>query len=151
MARFRYRMQSILDIKEKMETQAKQEFADAKNALDREIEKLEELKKRKTGYELEAKKLLQDELNIREIIENKSAIIKMEELITGQQMRVKRAEGLLEKARLKLQEVMTERKTHETLKEKAFEEFMLEENRAESKSIDELTSYTYSNKRRIRR
>ncbi len=36
-----------------------------------------------------------------------------------------------------------ERKTHEKLKEKAFEEFLMEEKRQESKEIDQLTSYTY--------
>ena len=40
MARFRYRMQSILDIKLKMETQAKQEFAAAQQRLNEEEEKL---------------------------------------------------------------------------------------------------------------
>ena len=54
MAKFRYRMQSILDIKLKMETQAKQEFAQAKLALDREEEIMEQLKERKRSYEAEA-------------------------------------------------------------------------------------------------
>ena len=36
MARFRYSMQSILNIKLKLETQAKQEFSAARAALDRE-------------------------------------------------------------------------------------------------------------------
>ena len=51
MARFRYRMQSILDIKLKMETQAKQNFDNARNALDEELQRLETLKKRKAEYE----------------------------------------------------------------------------------------------------
>ena len=37
---------------------------------------------------------------------------------------------------------------HETLREKAFEVFMQEENHTESKAIDELTSYTYGQKTR---
>ena len=41
-----------------------------------------------------------------------------------------------------------ERKMHETLREKAFEAFLQEENHAESKAIDELTSYTYGQKTR---
>lgn len=47
MARFRYRMQSILDVKSKLETQAKQEFGAAKAALDEEISRLDGLKARK--------------------------------------------------------------------------------------------------------
>lgn len=45
---------------------------------------------------------------------------------------------------------MKERKTQETLREKAFEEFMQEENRQESKTVDELTSYTYGRKRQVK-
>ena len=146
MAKFRYSMQSILNIKLKMETQAKQEFAAAKIVLDRENEHLEALKKRKAYYEAEAEELLQDKLKIREIIDNKTAILRMDEYIKAQILQVRLAEEEMEKARDRLKEVMTERKTHETLKEKAFEDFMKEEMRSESKEIDELTSYTYGQK-----
>ena len=44
---------------------------------------------------------------------------------------------------------MQERKTQETLREKAFDAFVREENRAESKVIDELTSYTYGQKQEV--
>ena len=47
MAKFIYRMQSILDIKTKMEEQAKMEFAAAKMRLDEEEEKLQVLQDRK--------------------------------------------------------------------------------------------------------
>ncbi len=50
MARFRYRMQSVLNIKLKMETQAKQEFAAAKLVLDEQEEKLAVLRRRKSDY-----------------------------------------------------------------------------------------------------
>ncbi len=143
MARFRYRMQSILNIKLKMETQAKQEFAVAQIALEREEEKCRVLEARKLTYEVEAKKLLSGGLNVQDIIANKQALIRMDEYIKEQKLQIKLAEKQVEQARLRLQEVMQERKTHETLKDKAFEEFLLEEKRLESKEIDELTSYTY--------
>lgn len=146
MARFRYRMQSVLNIKMKMETQAKQEFAAAKLALDEEEEKLEALRKRKSDYEAAARNLLKDKLRVRDILDNKTAILRMDEYIKAQLLQVRLAEEEVEKARRRLQEVMMERKTHETLKEKAFAEFLMEENRAESKEIDQLTSYTYGQK-----
>ena len=40
MAKFRYRMQSILEIKKKLEEQAKNEFAAARAALNEEEDKL---------------------------------------------------------------------------------------------------------------
>lgn len=57
------------------------------------------------------------------------------------------AEEKLERARERLAEVRMERKTHEKLKEKAFDAFLMEEKRQESKEIDELTSYTYGQRR----
>lgn len=146
MARFHYRMQSILDIKMKMETQAKQEFAAAKAALDDEVSKLEELRRRKEAYEQEARKLLSGRLRVQEIADNKEAILRMEEYIDGQKERVRLAEQKVEAAREALTEVMKERKTHETLREKEFELFLQDENRQESKEVDELTSYTYGQK-----
>lgn len=143
MARFRYSMQSILNIKMKMETLAKQEFSAARAALDEEEERLRQLYQRKEKYEEKARALLAGTLNIREIEENKSAIVCMEDFIVSQKMRVEMAERKLEEARERLTEVMMERKTHETLKEKAFQIFLMEEKRQESKEIDQLTSYTY--------
>ena len=143
MARFRYRMQSVLNIKLKMETQAKQAFAMAKAKLDEEQDKLELLKQRKEAYEEESRRLLQDTLKVREILDAKSAILRMDEYLKEQEQQVAFAEAEMEKARDNLKEVMIERKTQETLREKAFNEYMQEENRAESKQIDQLTSYTY--------
>lgn len=150
MAKFRYSMQSILNIKTKMETQAKQEFSAAKYALDKEVEKLENLKKRKSDYEEKAHELLQGTLKVRDIEDNKNAILMMDQYIAEQRMQVKKTQDELERAREKLADVMKERKMHETLREKAFENFLQEENRQEGKSIDELTSYTYGQKRQVK-
>ena len=143
MARFRYSMQSILNIKLKLETQAKQEFSAARAALDREEEKLQALRDRKEGYAQTGEALLSGVLDLRAIEENREAVRCMEVFILRQQENVEAAERNLEKVREKLAEVMMERKTHERLKEKAFEEFLMEEKRQESKEIDQLTSYTY--------
>lgn len=143
MAKFRYSMQNILNIKLKLETQAKQEFSAAKAALDEEEERLQSLKDRKCGYEQEAEQLLAGRLDLRKIEENKAAIRCMEDYIELQRFNVSKAERKLEEATEKLKQMRIERKTHETLKDKAFEEFLMEEKRQESKEIDQLTSYTY--------
>ncbi|MDE5803487.1 MAG: flagellar export protein FliJ [Lachnospiraceae bacterium] len=143
MARFRYRMQSLLDVKSKLETQAKQEFAAAKMALDIENERLEALKERKASYEAEAQALLNGTLKVQEIRDNKSAILKMEDYIVIQKKQIRAAEAKVEAARQKLTGLMQERKMHEKLKEHAFEAFLEEEKKQEGKEVDELTSYTY--------
>lgn len=149
MAKFKYRLQNILNIKLKMEDQARQEFSSARMQLDEEEEKLEALIERRRGYEEQAKELLKGTLNLREIEENKNAILTMNDYVSAQRVQVDKATRRLEKARIRMTEAMQERKTQETLREKAFEEFLREENRAESKVIDELTSYTYGQKQEV--
>lgn len=143
MAKFRYRMQSVLDIKLKMETMAKQDFANAKNALDEEIKKLEELIKRKEDYEERHRQLLSGKLDFLEISANEDAIHRMDEYIAAQRIQVAKAEAYVEQMREALEEVMKERKVQESLRQKAFEEFLEEEKAAESKEIDQLTSFIY--------
>lgn len=146
MAKFIYRMQGILEVKKKLEEQAKNEFASERAALNEEEEKLVKLQKRKADYEEQGRRLRENTLNIMDIIENKEALLRMDEFIDEQRLAVKRAEDRMEKAREALQQAMQESKTQEKLREKAFEEFMKEENARESKEIDELVSYTYGRK-----
>ncbi len=147
MARFHYSMQSILNIKLKMETQAKQEFSAARADLDEEESRMRGLVLRKEGYEAAAAGLLRGVLDVQAIEDNKAAILCMEDYIVQQRGRVEAAERKLEQARVRLREIMIERKTHETLKEKEFQQFLADEKRQEGKEIDELTSYTYGRRR----
>ena len=146
MARFIYRMQSILDIKTKMEEQAKMEFAAARMRLDEEEEKQRVLEERKNAYEEKGRMLRRDSLKVPEIMENRDAMARMDEFIALQQKNVEKAQQQLEEARVSLQMAMQESKTQEKLKEKAFEEFIHEENAREAKEVDELTSYTHGRK-----
>ena len=143
MAKFTYRMQSILDIQYQLENQAKMELGRAQMKLMEEEEKLQELFDRKEAYLEEGKKMRSDALHVDDLRDNTNAVLIMDEMIEAQKEQVALAEKEVEAARLKLQEIMQERKMHEKLKEKALEEFVREENAAEGKAVDELTSYTY--------
>ncbi|MEY8235578.1 flagellar export protein FliJ [Lachnospiraceae bacterium 66-29] len=144
MAKFTYRMQNILNIKYKLETQAKTAFSIAAAKLDLEEEKLEGLRQRKNAYETRAQELVADRLDFQEIKINRIAIETMKGAIRNQTLAVHVAERNLENAREHLQEIMTERKTHEILKDKAFEEFKKELEKEESKAVDELVSFTHN-------
>ncbi len=143
MAKFTYRMQSILNIQYQLETQAKMELGRAQMRLMEEEEKLQRLIDRKEAYLEEGRKMRSDKLHVNDLKDNRNAMLIMDEMIEAQRGQVALAQKTVEAARLKLQEVMQERKMHEKLKEKAFEQFMSEENAAEGKAVDELTSYTY--------
>ncbi|MCI9200858.1 MAG: flagellar export protein FliJ [Lachnospiraceae bacterium] len=148
MAKFIYRMQNILNLKTKLEEQQKMEFAAARKRLDEEEEKLDLLFRRKANYEEEGRRLREDSLNVQDILDNRNALIQMDDYIAFQRIQVSKAEDALEVERQKLQEAVQERKIQEKLRENAFEVFMREENARESKEVDELVSYTYGQKRR---
>ncbi len=135
-----------------MEEQAKNEFATANLKVLQEQELLKECFQRKQHLEMEAVALLhEDTLHIRNIIQNKQGILKSEESIEMQKQQVISAKQMREEKREQLTESMKERKTHEKLRENAFEEFLSEEKTAEGKEIDQLTSYTYGQKQKNNR
>jgi len=143
MAKFRYRMQSVLNIKYQLETQAKMEVGRAQIRFNGEQDKLQRLIDRKAAYLEEGRRLREKALRVNELRDNRNAMLIMDELITAQRFEVRKAEEALERAREKLTEIMQERKMHEKLKEKALLQFLEEEKAAEAKVVDELTSYTY--------
>lgn len=146
MAKFKYKMQSVLDVKEKLESKARQDFAAANMKLEEEKEKLSALQNRRQAYMEEGVKLRLEVLDVRKIRENKLAVMKMDEYIRNQMLQINKAAKELERCRLALQEVMQDRKVHEKLKENAFQTFLHEEEANESKEIDQLTTYLHGQK-----
>lgn len=143
MAVFKYRMQNILDIKQKLEESAKMEFSEANARVAAEEEKLSEIENRKLAYEREGELLRKEQLHVQEIKSNVQAISVLGGMVKVQEREVEKAKAVQEQKRLQLQEAMQERKIQEKLRENQFEEFIREESARESKEIDELTSYVY--------
>ena len=141
-------MQNILNIKYKLEEQAKTEFMLANRALQEEESRLEELIVRQLSYEEEGRVLLSGNLDVDLVNENRRAIESMRKFIIFQRQRVEEAKRQVEIKGKILSKLMQERKAQEKLKEKAFEAFVKEENAKESKEIDELVSFTYGKRRR---
>lgn len=167
MAKFIFKMQSILDIKFRLEDQAKTAYGEARARLNKEEEILEKLEDKKSYYEERTRSLISyseekekkdqivfDEkdtmvispkLNIKDIITCENGIETIKYHIKVQKIRIKQAEHELETAREKLNKAMIERKTYEKLKENAFEDFKKEIEAEEQKEIDELVSFKFNN------
>ncbi|MCR5278873.1 MAG: flagellar export protein FliJ [Lachnospiraceae bacterium] len=143
MARFRFRMQSVLDLKLRLEEQQKNAFAAAKKRLDEETDKLAALYARKEGYEQRGREQRAEALHIQDIIDNENAIIRMKEYIADQIAVIAKCEQQVEAERVKMVEMMKERKTYERLREKAFEQFIEDEKHEEGVINDEHNSYVY--------
>ena len=148
MAVYRYKLQGILDIKDKLETQAKQEFANANIKLLEEEALLEEIRKRQNEYIEEGVKLRLEVIDPVAIDINKRAVEVMEDEEKKQELEVAVARKNVDAARKKMMDARTETRIYEKLKENDFKEFMIEEGKAESKEIDELNSFRFSEKSR---
>lgn len=149
MVKFKYRMQNILDIKQKLEEAAKMEFAEANARVMEEEEKLTALHGRRRVYEAEGKQLRKQQMHVPDIKNNIQALDILRDMIKDQEKAVERAKKIQEEKRLALQSAMQERKTQEKLYENAFAKFMQEENAREGREVDELTSYKYGIRSRV--
>jgi flagellar protein FliJ len=144
MKKFRYSMENLLQVKKKLEDQTRIAYGMARLRLTKEEEKLEQMKRRKEDYENELRSLRSAKLDLLKIRQCEQAIDVISQNIKQQITVVKNAAHRLEIARLRLNDAMIERKTQERLKEKAWEEYLLEFDAEERKEIDELNSFNYS-------
>ena len=143
MAKFIFKMQNILSVKEKLEEQAKAEYGLELMKLREEEEKKVLLEQKKLYYEDKLTVALSDTLDIRRIRQMEDGIESLKYEIHLQELVILRQEEEVAKARERLDEAMKERKTYEKLKEHAFEAFKQELNAAEQKEVDELVSFRH--------
>ncbi len=145
MAKFVYKMQSILDIKYKLENQAKAEYGMAVSILQGEKLKLDKIYDDIDKYKRELRDMNDGVLDVMKLKESSAALSYKKREAQAQKVVVERAESRVERKKEKLNEMMVDRKTHEKLREKAFGEFLKEIADQESKEIDELVSFQYNN------
>ena len=145
MAKFIYKMQNLLDIKNKLETQEKTAFALEMQKLRTEEERLETIRGEIQAYQDLIREQKDKGINILEWKRCNEALRYKKDEEKSQIQRIKHQEKNVDIARGRLNKVMQERKTQEILKEKAFEEFVHELNEGEKKEVDELVSFTYNN------
>ena len=146
MAKFKYRMQNILDVKMKLESQAKIAYGIANQKYLEEQKKLQEIVLRRSSYEKILKESMMGTIDVRQVSRARADVNTIKTIMRRQMMEVHKAERVMEDARKALNEIVMDRKTHEKLKEKAFEQFLEELKAEESKEIDQLVSYTYNNR-----
>ncbi|MCL1998137.1 MAG: flagellar export protein FliJ [Turicibacter sp.] len=144
MAKFVFRLQTYLNIKEQLEEQKKNEYGAALKKLEDERER-----KRKLEHELGDnidmfQHTLRTAIAIVEIRRYNSRIELLKTWIVEQDERIKSAERFAEQKRLELVEAMKEKKALETVKERNYEEYLIEENHAEQITVDGIVSYKYS-------
>lgn len=143
MAKFIYKFQSLLNMKEKLEEQEKTAYGLARAVLNEEEEKLTQLVAKKNRYVEEKRQKMSELLDVLELSRLEQAIHSTEMLIDEQVLAVKRAEKAVALAQIRLENAMKERKIQEKLRENAFEEFKKEMEAAEQQEINELVTFRF--------
>lgn len=145
MAKFSFKLQSLLNIKIQLEDSLK-------NQLGRAIQKLEQEKAILRTFEQHMEECI-NEINNKSMLgttvaslrEYNSYMIFLKEKIELQKENVNWASINVDKYREELVKAVQERKMMENLKQKQYEDYMKEQNRDEQKKIDEVISFNYNN------
>ncbi len=140
---FKFKLQNLLNIKEKFEQQAKIDYGEELARLAKEEEKLKDLNDTKLASMEKLRESFTGTINIHTYNEYNNYVQKLDKMIVEQEVEVKAQEERMNEAKRKLAEAVKERKTLEKLREKKVEEFKKEEQLAEDKLVDELVTYKF--------
>lgn len=141
---FKFKLQSILEYKKKVEEEEIRKLAELKVLQKREQEKLEFLKMTKVEeMRTLTEKSAQGVLNVSEIQMYHAHIKKLDKEITEQEIRLQQIAIEVEEQRQRLLEASKEKKIYEKLKEKHKATFLAAIEEEERKFIDELATMRY--------
>jgi flagellar protein FliJ len=146
MAKFVFKMQSLLNIKIQMEESLKQELGKA-------VQKLELEKNRLLKLETEREECINNLTSkstqgiiVSKIQEYNSYISLLVGKMKIQKENINYARSIVDKYREQLIKMMQEKEMLEKLREKKFQEYLQEQAKEELKLIDEVISYKYGKK-----
>lgn len=146
MGTFKFRLQSYLNIKEKLEDQKKNEYGQAMAALEREKQEKAAIEAERSDCLGDFKRSVSSKIDPLTFQRYNMYIDVLKKKEKKQEEIVLSAQETAEKKRVELVERMRERKMLDTLKEKDHVEFIKEEKRMEQKLVDEIVSYRYNNR-----
>jgi len=143
MAKFVFKLESVLRVKIQQEESVKNELGKAIQKLEAEKSKLERLKiaHEEIIYEFNMKT---KKTTVHNLIEFNNFISHLRAKIKQQKERVNKASLIVDKIREELVKAVQERKMLEKLKEKKYEEYLTEQKKLEQKTNDEIVSYKHN-------
>lgn len=140
MASFSFRLQPVLNIRIQTEDNLKNELGKAIQQLEAEKRKLSELENELDGLVDEFNKKTK-KTTVRKLIEVKEYLSLLDSKIKRQKENVNSAMLNVDKIREELLKAVKERKILEKLRDRKYEEYLLEQKRLEQKTNDEIVSY----------
>jgi len=143
MAKFIFKMQSVLNIRKQKEDSIKNELADAMRKLEAEKRKLAELEDRLENTVREFNEKTKKS-TVHELIEFNEYLSVLNSRIRSQKENVNIVAQYVDKVREELVKAMKDRKILEKLKDRQYEQFLMEQKKLEQKTNDEIVSYNYN-------
>ena len=144
---FRFKLQTILDVRKTLEDKILHEFAQQQQEFAREREQLQSIQKQKSAL-IEALRNVQGKtVNVSEITMNAECIKQCLKRETLQQEQVEEAKRLTELKKEALFEAMKKRKSMEILKTTHYNQHQSELNLLERTAIDEMVIIRHNRKK----
>ncbi|MCT4688225.1 flagellar export protein FliJ [Vallitalea sp.] len=143
MAKFQFRLQNILSIKEKFEEQKRMELSNANQLLEIEEKRLTQFITLRDNNNNLYKKMVSNRVAVKDIRDFGERNKYYTNVVLEQNITVTKANNRVELIRDELKEALIEKKMYEKLKENAYEEYYKEECKEEQKHLDEIVSYKY--------
>lgn len=144
MAKFKFKLESLLNVKSKLEDKAKTEYGKANLRLQEEKDRLEQLLNQKKETMDSFKESVSKSVKPFEVNIFNRFISNIDNQIKNQQKNIDEALNFVEEKRVELVEAMKQRKIFDTLKQNQKEEFNKQIILNEQKMIDEIVSYKYN-------
>lgn len=146
---FKFKLQSVLDLKVQMEDNFKNELSTAMRKLKSEKEVLDTLIDKKESYVYKFNDVATQGMLVDRLKGYTSFISFLDEEETRQKYRVNVAENNADKCREKLITAAKEKEMLQKLKEKELEQYMKEQLKKEAKLNDEIISFKYKSSRSV--
>ena len=143
MAKFHFRLQSVLNVKTQQEDNLKNELGKAIQKLEAEKRILSSLERASLELTAEFNEKARKS-TVHKLIEYNGYLSLLTSKIKLQKENVNQAALNVDKVREELVKAVKERKILDRFKEKKLEEFRLEQNKLEQKTNDEIVSYKQS-------
>lgn len=143
MAKFIFKMEQLLNIKRQLEASVKNELANAIRSLEYEKQLLKDLESSRIDYKNDIKQSMQEGIAVQKLKEFNAFMEALDTKIINQKKEVKDAQKVVDNIREKLVSVVKEKKILEKLKEKKYQEYILEQQKKDELELSEIANYKY--------
>lgn len=144
MAKFVFKMQSLLNIKAQMEESLKNELGKAVQKLELEKNRLIQLEEEQNDCINNLNSKTSQGILVSKIQQYNSYISLLKRKMKIQKENINYAQNIVDKYREQLIKMMQEKEMLEKLKEKKYKDYLLEKSKEDQKLNDEVVSYKYS-------